>query len=297
MRTPLLLFLLSCSLWLTAGDFCLWARMTFEEPGLAFSDASNLVMKLPVQPQNPTAGSYLAMRYYPPNGGKSSLRKLAVHSGDSTGPLGHSLTPGEDLVNGELLLLLDHIGELKAAPDLMLAFKVFLPKDDHGEYRLTFWNCSRPGKCSLLLNLKPGQWNVVRAPLIFPGAIDTGDIVRHATFYSRTARKRNWLFDDYIVWSGKDPQPPEPVSELKVTARGDDNLLSWRPSQDNLAIAHYAVHRGTVPDFAPSQATLAGQTIQPHFTDVSPMHENCFYKVIAIDYADNPSAPSLPVRR
>lgn len=297
MKLRILILLHIVCILLVADEFCIWARITFEEQGLAFSDAKNMVMSLPVQPQNTSAGSYIALRFYPPNGMKSSLKKLAVFSQDSTGINGHSITPGEDIIGGELLLLLDHIGNLKAAPDLMLALKLFVPEEDGSEYRLTFWNNSKPGKCSILLSPKRGQWNLVRVPLISPGAIDAGDIVRNATLYSRSSQKRQWLVDDFAVWSGKDPYPPEQVKELKVSFKGDDNYLMWMPSHDNLAIARYDIHRGTVPDFLPNQSTLIGKTLETHFTDVCPMHELSYYKIIAIDYAENPSEPSIAAKR
>ncbi len=284
-----------------AADLVLWARMTFEEDGLAFSSKDQLILPFPVMPQNPKAGSYLALRHYPGNGAKSLLKPLAFAEPGS-GNHGRAITTGKfegnDIAGGELLLLLDHIGDMPSSPDLMLAFKIFIPEDDVGEYRVAFWNYTKNGKkADIRLKLRNGQWNFIKIPLHVPHSIDAGDIVRNLTIYSRMAKAYHWIVDDIVVWSGQDTMPPRIVTGLTVDADTDDNILTWKASDDNLAIATYEIHRGTVRDFTPSAATAIGRTSDCHFRDVCPMHEDSFYRIIAIDYADNRSAASNAVSR
>ncbi len=285
----------------SADELLVWARLTFEEEGLAFSQKEQLILPFPVMPQNPNAGSYLALRHFPGNGAKSLLKPLAFKELDGENH-GWAITPGKfegkDISGGELLLLLDHIGDMPSSSDLMMAFKIFIPEDDIGEYRVTFWNQTKSGKkADIRLQLRNAQWNFIKIPLHVPNSIDTGDIVRNLTIYSKTTKTYRWIVDDIVVWSGHDSQQPQPVAGLAVKADDDDNILTWNASNDNLAIAFYEIHRGTVQDFTPSATTAIGRTSDCHFRDVCPMHEDSFYRIIAIDYADNPSPASNAVRR
>ncbi len=284
-----------------ADNLMVWARLTFEEDGLAFSQKEQLILPFPVMSQNPHAKSYLALRHFPGNGAKSLLKPLAFTEPGS-GNHGRAITAGKfegkDISDGELLLLLDHIGDMPSSPDLMMAFKIFIPEDDIGEYRVAFWNQTKNGKkADIRLQLRNAQWNFVKIPLHVPNSIDAGDIVRNLTIYSRTRKTYHWIVDDIVFWSGHDSQPPQTVNGLAVKADNDDNMLTWKASDDNLAIAFYEIHRGTVQDFTPSAKTVIGKTSDCHFRDVCPMHEDSFYRIIAIDYADNLSPASNAVRR
>ena len=293
--------LMSFSSTASGEELFIWARMTFEEEGLDFSDKNHLSVRFPVMKGNEKAGSYIAMRHYPGNGVKSQLKPLAFATPGSEGH-GRAIMPGlfegRQISGGELLLLIDHIGDMPSSPDLTLGFKLFVPQEDAAEFRVAFWNYTQNGKkADLRLQPKRGQWNYIRIPLHVPKSIDLGDIVRNLCLYSRSGKPYRWRVDDIVVWSGQDPQPPTSVEAVTVKANGDDNLIEWTPAKDNLAIASYEIHRGTVPSFKPSNKTLIGKTIDCTFRDVRPMHEDSFYSIIAIDYANNPSTPSPFVQR
>ncbi len=284
----------------SSSELKLWARMTFEEEGLDFIDHNQLGVRFPIMKGNEKAGSYIALRHYPGNGVKSSLKKLAFAT-PGCGGFGRAIMPGKfqgkEISGGELLLLIDHIGDMPSSPDLMFAFKLYAPEDSVA-YRFGFWNYTQQGKkADLLLKPKAGQWNFIRIPLHVPKSIDLGDIVRNLCLNSKSSQPFRWKVDDIVVWSGKDAEPPTVVSNMTVTAKGNDNLLTWEPSSDNLAVAQYEIHRGTVQDFTPSPKTVIGKTTDCRYLDVFPMHEDSFYRVIAIDYADNPSAPSSAAQR
>ena len=295
------LVLISSSFTVSSEELFVWAKITFEEDGLAFENNNRLILPFPVMQNNPKAGTYLALRHYT-IGAKSTLRPLAFAPGCENH--GRAIKPdqfnGKDIAGGELVFLMDHIGEMPSAPDLTLAFKLFVPADDTNEYHVIFWNCTQEGKKATIL-LKPnrGKWNFIRVTLHVPQFIDKGDIVRNVSMKARSYNSKpfHWLVDDIVVWSGQDRIPPSPVEQILCQADGDDNLIRWTPVEDNLAIAAYEIHRGTVPLFQPTEKTVIGRTTDSNFRDVCPMHENSFYRIIAIDYADNPSTPSPSVQR
>ena len=284
-----------------SSELKIWARMTFDEEGLKFQNKDCLILPFPVMEGNEKAGSYLALRHYPGNGVKSRLKPLAF-SEPGCEDHGRAIKPGkfegQDISDGELLLLFDHIGDMPSAPDLMIAFKLFVPKDDVAEYRVAFWNYTQEGKkADILIKPPRGQWNLIRLPLHVPNSIDMGDIVRNITLRAKSSKPYRWIVDDIVVWSGEDRQPPSPVKNVTVKADGNDNILSWLPATDNLAIAAYEIHRGTVIDFKPSPQTLIGKTAECHFRDFFPMHEDSFYRIITIDYAENSSTPTAACQR
>ncbi len=298
-RLALCLALLGASFTVHASELRIWARMTFEEKGLAFSEDGNL-LSFPVAPQNPNAKAHLALRYYPKTV-NSYLQPLEVVAPGADGT-GHAVAPvkpdGIALRGGDLVLLFERLGMMPAAPDMMFAFKLFVSEDDVASYRIVF-NSAKDyrRKVDVLMRPKCGGWNFMRVPLHLPKAIDIGDAVQNVRMVSSSSKSYGWMVDDIVAWSGDDAQPPDTVATVTVTADGDDNLVSWTPSADNLAIAYYEIHRGTVRDFTPSHETLIAESVGCSFKDICPMHEASFYKVIAIDYADNHSIPSTAARR
>ncbi len=298
-KLALCLAFLGVSMSVHASELRIWARMTFEEKNISFSE-DGLFLNFPVMPQNPNAKTTLGLRHYPKTV-NSSLRPLELVAPGADGA-GHAVAPvkpdGIALSRGELKLLFNKIGMMPAAPDMMFAFKLFVPEGDVASYRIVF-NSAKDyrRKADILMRPKCGEWNFMRVPLHLQKAIDIGDFVQNVTMVSSSSSAYGWMVDDIVAWSGDDEQPPTTVATVTVKAEGDDNLIAWAPSADNLAIAYYEVHRGTVRDFAPSASTLIAETAGCSFKDVCPMHENSFYKVIAVDYADNPSKPSSEARR
>ena len=298
-KLALCLAFLGASMSVHASELRIWARMTFEEKDISFSE-DGLFLNFPAMPQNPNAKTTLGLRHYPKTVNSSPRPlELVVPGADGAG---HAVAPakpdGIALSRGELKLLFNKIGMMPAAPDMMFAFKLFVPEGDVASYRIVFSSAKDyRRKVDILMRPKCGGWNFMRVPLHLQKAIDIGDFVQNVTMVSSSSSAYGWMVDDIVAWSGDDAQPPTTVATVTVKAEGDDNLISWTPSDDNLAIAYYEVHRGTVRDFTSSASTLVAETEGCSFKDVCPMHENSFYKVIAIDYADNPSKPSSAARR
>ena len=298
-KLALCLALLGASMSVHASELRIWARMTFEEKDISFSEDGNL-LSFPVMKQNPNAKTTLGLRHYPKTV-NSSPRPLELVAPGADGA-GHAVAPakpdGIALSRGELMLLFNKVGMMPAAPDTMFAFKLFVPEGDVASYRIVFSSAKDyRRKADILMRPKSGGWNFMRVPLHLQKAIDIGDFVQNVTMVSSSSTAYGWMVDDIVAWSGDDAQPPSTVEKVTVTADGDDNLISWPPSTDNLAIAYYEIHRGTVGYFTPSAETLIAEVVGCSFKDICPMHENSFYKIIAIDYADNPSKPSNAAQR
>ncbi|MCU0612099.1 MAG: C25 family cysteine peptidase, partial [Candidatus Eisenbacteria bacterium] len=106
------------------------------------------------------------------------------------------------------------------------------------------------------------------------------------------------LLDQALTWlmAGADLTPPQAIGDLSLApGAGSSAALTWQPVSDNVAVDHYAVHRGVVAHFLPTASTLVGTTTSTAWTDAAATGDpdvDHFYVVIALDAAGNQSAPS-----
>jgi PKD repeat protein len=88
-----------------------------------------------------------------------------------------------------------------------------------------------------------------------------------------------------------DTEPPSAPAGLTATGGLGSASLSWTASTDNVGVDHYDVHRSTVSGFTVGAANRIGQATGTSFQDGPPAGTH-FYRVVAVDAAGNPSAPS-----
>jgi fibronectin type 3 domain-containing protein len=89
-----------------------------------------------------------------------------------------------------------------------------------------------------------------------------------------------------------DTQPPTPPSSLAATGSTASVNLSWAASSDNVGVARYNVHRGTVAGFTPTALNRIAQPASTSYTDSGLTAGTYYYKVTAEDLAGNVSLPS-----
>jgi fibronectin type 3 domain-containing protein len=89
-----------------------------------------------------------------------------------------------------------------------------------------------------------------------------------------------------------DVTPPTTPAGLSADGGPSSVSLTWTGSTDNVAVAHYNVHRGTTAGFTPSAANRIAQPTGTSHADSGLQPGTYFYKVIAEDAAGNSSTPS-----
>jgi FlgD Ig-like domain len=82
--------------------------------------------------------------------------------------------------------------------------------------------------------------------------------------------------------------PAVPANFAVAYNTGSGNALSWDESPDE-DFQYFRVYRSTDPNFTPSLATLAHETIAPNWSDPDYDGWTVYYKVTALDDAGNES--------
>lgn len=105
------------------------------------------------------------------------------------------------------------------------------------------------------------------------------------------------LLERAITWAaraalppGEDTTPPTTPGGLTAQVRGASVALSWAASSDVVGVVGYEVHRGATSGFTPDSSTLLATTATVFYQAVSQPSGTHYYKVIAVDAADNKSA-------
>ncbi len=290
------IFLLSAAAAAVAADdgFRLWGRITFERPETQLV-SNGYSIPMPPTPGNEDAKSYLALRLYP-RGRRSRLYPMRFDGANAFGGAGRS--GAFDIpVSNEVLLLVDHVGEIRSVPGLYAAFCLYVPPDSGTSFAVGAWNYTRKKSAIQAIRVTPGRWNVVKVPLNLPGKIDDGDLIKGFSICGRNAGKpQRWQVDNIVVWQGRDPESPTQVKGVEAREEADMVKLRWSPASDNLFVAKYRVYRGTVKNFPRNAETLVGESTTPEFVDRGAMRDDYFYSVTAMDCAGTEGAPSVPVR-
>ena len=121
----------------------------------------------------------------------------------------------------------------------------------------------------------------------FPGTLDEFAV------YS-TALSASQVATHFSAGRSSAPDVAAPLVPFGVQAGivlGDPRL-TWSPSQDNVAVTGYDVHRSTVAGFTPGPANLVGSTATTTYDDLNAPVGTLYYRVVAKDAAGNNSAGS-----
>ncbi|MFI6456848.1 LamG-like jellyroll fold domain-containing protein [Streptosporangium amethystogenes] len=92
-----------------------------------------------------------------------------------------------------------------------------------------------------------------------------------------------------------DTQAPTAPGSLAVTGGPGNAQLTWTASTDNVGVGGYRIHRSTTPGFTPSAANQVGSSPTTTFTDAGLAVGTYYYRVRAVDAADNLSPSSNEV--
>ncbi len=89
-----------------------------------------------------------------------------------------------------------------------------------------------------------------------------------------------------------DTDPPSTPTGLAATVSAATVVLDWSASSDAHGVAWYEIHTSTTSGFSPSPATLLGYATDTTYTDSCVPEDTWFYRVIAVDVSEVPSAAS-----
>jgi len=121
----------------------------------------------------------------------------------------------------------------------------------------------------------------------FPGTLDEFAV------YS-TALSASQVATHFSAGRSSAPDVAAPLVPFgaQVGVVAGDPRLTWTPSQDNVAVTGYDIHRSAVVGFTPGPANLVGSTASTTYDDLNPPIGTLYYRVVAKDAADNKSAGS-----
>lgn len=89
----------------------------------------------------------------------------------------------------------------------------------------------------------------------------------------------------------EDHEAPTAPADLSALGGLGQAVLSWTAASDNVAVAHYRVHRSAIAGFTPGDTNLVGTTTTTGFLDTGAAG-SYYYRVVARDAAGNDSAAS-----
>lgn len=92
-----------------------------------------------------------------------------------------------------------------------------------------------------------------------------------------------------------DSVAPSTPAGLAAVASGSDVTLTWNAATDNVGVDRYRVYRGTTAGFSISGQTPIEETSATSLVDADRPDGTWHYRVVAVDGADNASAPSASV--
>jgi hypothetical protein len=92
-------------------------------------------------------------------------------------------------------------------------------------------------------------------------------------------------------WSTDDLAPNVPANLDATYGTGSGNLLVWDPPLDE-DFRYFRVYRGTAPGFPVVGETPVAAVVDPTWTDPDHDGAGVFYRVTAVDFAGNESAPA-----
>lgn len=105
---------------------------------------------------------------------------------------------------------------------------------------------------------------------------------------SRTVRL---TLDNFVVYRGRDSQPPAMVEDLKSKPGPNGVALSWKPAKDNVGVMLYVVSRSN----GDRPFAKIAETFKPAYLDVTAPPGTHRYRVLASDFENNLGPWSPPV--
>lgn len=115
-------------------------------------------------------------------------------------------------------------------------------------------------------------------------------VVFHLMNPAKEADQPTVYLDNIVLFSGADTKPPVFAGKPMVRADAQGRLLVWADAEDDTGVAYYRVIRSATADFKADAVT--NTVVIPEFPLAS---GKAWYRVVAVDYAGNESAPSAPV--
>lgn len=91
------------------------------------------------------------------------------------------------------------------------------------------------------------------------------------------------ILDNFVLYRGKDKQPPEKVAKLKAKATQNSVLLNWNVARDNVSTMVYIISRA----IEGQKFVKIAETFQPRYLDKSAGREIYYYRVLACDFENN----------
>jgi hypothetical protein len=163
---------------------------------------------------------------------------------------------------------------------------------------------SRPGLA--VSSFPPGTWEFVyNVPAVqqdtyvavVPTAADSSATGPNHTVFvltAHTATPSIWYVSEPDSGYSVDNIAPAVPTGLAVAYNtGSGNALSWDPSPDR-DFQYFNVYRSSDPGFVPSPSDLIHSTIATNWTDPDYDGWSVYYKITALDYVGNESAPASP---
>lgn len=94
-------------------------------------------------------------------------------------------------------------------------------------------------------------------------------------------------------WSVDNIAPGVPTGLVVAYNTGSGNQLTWDPSTAE-DFQYFRIYRGINPDFVPSLSNLVHSTAETSWSDPEYDGWSVYYKITALDYVGNESAPASP---
>lgn len=131
-----------------------------------------------------------------------------------------------------------------------------------------------------------GSWPDSPSSLYFKGSVDEAAVYPYALSEARIDAHHA------LGTAAPDTEAPTTPGGLTADVAAGDVGLSWTASTDNTAVTGYEVHRSAAPGFTPSAGTRIATVATPGHTDAGRPVGTWYYRVVAVDAADNASDPS-----
>uniref|UniRef100_UPI00130068BB CBM96 family carbohydrate-binding protein n=1 Tax=Homoserinimonas sp. OAct 916 TaxID=2211450 RepID=UPI00130068BB len=128
------------------------------------------------------------------------------------------------------------------------------------------------------------SWPEAPSNFYFTGQVDEVAIYPNALSGSAVAEHYALGVNDQVA-----PSTPQNVT---ATVSGNDVLVAWDASTDNVAVANYVVYRGSNAGFVVGETNKIAEVPGIAFTDTTAPVGTTYYKVVAVDTSGNRSAAS-----
>jgi len=141
------------------------------------------------------------------------------------------------------------------------------------------------------------KWHVEKTPLSRWG-LKPGHLAEGVTFGSGGRGRRHLAADNVTLVRGRDTVLPDKVARLTAEETETGGVrLEWRPAQDNVCTAGYAVYWSNVPKMTLDDDEIVGRTLDTTFTHEMITHAGTYYyAVAAVDVFGNVGPAADPVR-